>query len=130
MEQDDSKEYLDWIKKADEDELNVLSILKHRDGTPGAVCFLAQQMAEKYLKALLVYHKKPFPKVHDLLQLQTLLLGIVPDIKNHNAELDMLSTYYFETRYPGDYPEFFWNEAEEAHQSAARIKEFVLEKVK
>ncbi len=114
MERPDSRNYLDWIQKADEDELNALSILRHRDGTPGMVCFLAQQIAEKYLKALLVYYKKSFPKVHDLLQLQTLLIETIPSLKDYNQEFDLLSTYYFETRYPGDYEAFSWQDAEEA----------------
>lgn len=130
MNQSDSQNYLDWFKKADEDELNALSILKHRDGTPGAVCFLSQQTAEKYLKALLVFNNKKFPKIHDLVGLQTLLLDIVPDVKYLSNELDLLATYYFETRYPGDYPEFLWVDAEEACKAARKIKEFVLGKTK
>jgi HEPN domain-containing protein len=122
MNQSDSKNYLDWLKKADEDELNVVSILKHRDGTPGAACFLSQQMAEKYLKGLLVRNGKSFPKVHDLIQLQTLLLDIAPNIKDYSGELDVLITYYFETRYPGDYPEFSWADAEEAYTAAKKSK--------
>ncbi|MBI2459091.1 MAG: HEPN domain-containing protein [Parcubacteria group bacterium] len=41
-----------WVRKARDDELNIRSILKHRDGAPSGVCFLSQQMAEKYLKGL------------------------------------------------------------------------------
>jgi len=129
MNQNNSKNYLDWFQKADEDELNAGSILKHRDGTPSGVCFLSQQMAEKYLKGLLIYNNKSFPKIHDLIQLQTLLLDIIPDIKDYSNELDLLTTYYFEARYPGDYPEFTWKEAEQAYESAKRIKEFVLSKI-
>ena len=56
----------EWIKKANDDELNAVSILKHRDGTPNCVCFLSQQTAEKYLKAFLVQEKKKYPKIHPL----------------------------------------------------------------
>ncbi|MEI7621877.1 MAG: HEPN domain-containing protein [Candidatus Moraniibacteriota bacterium] len=55
-----------WVKKAQEDELNADSILKRRDGTPSVVCFLAQQLAEKYLKALLISFDLEVLKVHDL----------------------------------------------------------------
>lgn len=54
--------YQEWLKKAEDDELNAKSILKHRDGTPSGVCFLSQQIAEKCLKTLLVFNKKEFPK--------------------------------------------------------------------
>lgn len=53
----------EWIKKATEDELSCKSILRHMDASPSSVCFMAQQMGEKYLKALLVFHKKEFPKI-------------------------------------------------------------------
>lgn len=129
MNQNNSKNYLDWFQKADEDELNAESILKHRDGTPSGACFLSQQMAEKYLKGLLIYNNKNFPKTHDLIQLQTLLLDIIPDIKDCSKKLDLLTTYYFETRYPGDYPEFTWEEAEQAYEAATKIKQFVLSKI-
>ncbi len=126
----DSKNHLDWLEKAEEDELNALSILKHRDGTPSAACFLSQQVAEKHLKALLVFNNIRFPKTHDLIRLQTLLLNAVPDITDYSNELDLLTTYYFETRYPGDYPEFSWSDAEEALDAARKIKNFVSEKLK
>jgi len=123
------KHYLDWFNKADEDELNTVSILKHRDGTPSVVCFLSQQMAEKYLKGLLVYHEKDFPKIHDLIKIEELLLEFEPEIKEYKDELDLLNRYYIETRYPGDYPEFTWQEGEQAYEAAKKIKEFVLSKI-
>ncbi len=56
-----SKEELqanEWIKRANEDELSANVILKEEGGAPNTVCFLSQQMAEKYLKAFLIFHKK------------------------------------------------------------------------
>lgn len=123
------KNYQEWFRKADDDELNASSILKHKDGTPAVVCFLSQQMAEKYLKGLLVFYDQPFPKIHDLFQLETLLLKKIPEIEQLHQELKSLNRYYVETRYPGDYPEFFWHEAEEAIEFAKGVKEFVLEKI-
>ena len=71
-----------------------------------------------------------FPKVHDLLELEGLLLIVEPEIENYKKDLDLLSTYYFETRYPGEYPEFTLQEAQVAFGSANKIKEFVLGKTK
>jgi len=51
---------LEWIKRADNDELNIVSILKHKDGEPSLTCFLSQQMAEKYLKALLIFYENNY----------------------------------------------------------------------
>ncbi len=126
----DSKNYIDWFKKADEDELNALSILKHRDGTPSGVCFFSQQIAEKYLKGLLVYRDKPFRKVHDLIDLETLLKDFYADITNFHNDFALLNRFYIKTRYPGDFPEFSWQDAENAYEAAKGIKQFVLSKIK
>ncbi len=41
--------YLEWFRKADDDELSLTVILRE-GGAPSTACFLAQQVAEKYLK--------------------------------------------------------------------------------
>ena len=41
----------EWIKKANDDELNARSILAHRDGMPSGTCFLSHKMVEKYLNS-------------------------------------------------------------------------------
>ena len=119
--------YLEWFKKAEEDALSMKAVLK--EGHPSTGCFLAQQMAEKYLKGLMVFLNRNFPKVHDLLDLETLLLDVCPDIKEIHSDLDLLNRYYIETRYPGDYPEFSKEECRKSHQAAYRVKEFILRKV-
>ena len=124
MQNNTEKDYKAWFKKAEEDELSAKAVLK--DGAPSTGCFLSQQMAEKYLKGLLIFHKEEFAKIHDLLDLETLLLPIVPEIEELLGDLKLLNRYYVETRYPGDYPEFSLDECKEAYQSALRVKEFVL----
>ena len=86
MPNNNLKAYEEWIKKAADDELNAQSPYT-RDGAPSGVCFLSQQIAEKYLKALLVFHHKPFLKVHDLLDLETKLLETEPDVKPYIKNL-------------------------------------------
>ena len=121
--------YLEWFKRADEDELSINAILSEK-GAPSTVCFLSQQMAEKYLKGFLVFFNKPFAKVHDLLVLETLLLDEAKDIQSIHEDLVILNRYYIETRYPGDYPEFNFEEAGNAYEAAKRIKEFVMIKIR
>jgi HEPN domain-containing protein len=130
MSQIDSKNYQEWIEKAKEDELNALSLLKHRDGTPSMICFISHQISEKYLKAFLIFIQKPFRKVHDLIELETLIIETEKDIAEFHEDFKLLNRYYIETRYPGDYPEFSWDEAEESYEAAKKIKEFVLNKIK
>lgn len=120
----------EWLEKAQNDELNANSILTHKDGTPDAVCFLSQQMAEKLLKSLLVFYQIRFPKVHDLTVLVNLLSLKESEITQFNKDLKILNRYYIETRYPGDYPEFSWNDAQEALTVAEKVKSFVLKKEK
>ena len=86
-------------------------------------------MAEKLLKALLIFLQEKFSKTHDLLELQTMLLDIAPDINDYEKDLDILNVYYIETRYPGDYPDFTLKEAKEAKEAADKIKGFVFNKI-
>jgi len=125
----EEKIYQEWFNKGNEDELNLTSVLRHRDGTPGNVCFLSQQMAEKYLKGMLIYFGKDFPKVHDLKLIATMLEEIVSDIFELDEKFTILNKYYIITRYPGDFPEFSWTEAENAYEAAGKIKKFVLSKI-
>lgn len=123
------KNYLEWLKKAHDDELSSQGILEDQHGAPSTVCFLCQQMAEKFLKCILVFHKQGFPKIHDLLALETQVIKVDSEVKRIHSELVLLNRYYVETRYPGEFPEFSWQDAKEAFAAASRIKKFVLNKV-
>lgn len=120
--------YENWLKKAEEDELSINAILNN-GGSPSTACFLSQQVAEKCLKALIVFYNKDFPKIHDLNELETIILALEPDIKSLHQELSKLTIYYIETRYPGDYPEFTFEEAKQAFEAAKRVKDFILKKI-
>ena len=65
--------YEKWIRRANED-LAVAEQLLY-DGVPyfGSIGFHAQQAAEKFLKACLVWHQIEFPKTHDLEELLRLV---------------------------------------------------------
>lgn len=79
---------------------------------------------------MLVYHNRPFRKIHDLVELETLLREYNNDITDLHDDFRLLNRFYVKTRYPGNYPEFSWQDAEEALAAAERIKKFVLEKIK
>ena len=121
----------EWLKKAQDDELNANSILKHRDGTPGCVCFLCQQMAEKLLKAFLVQERKEYPKIHSLLRLVELCGKIDKNFSDDDLKEDIvfLNVFYAPARYPEIYYDFTWQEAEQAMEAANNIKEFILKKL-
>lgn len=118
----------EWFERARNDELNARAILKDRDGTPTLVCFLSQQLAEKFLKGALVYFTgDDVEKTHALRRLGRLLASHVPEIAEHAADLDRLSEYYVTTRYPSDVPleSFTWEHAEAALAAAQKLAEIV-----
>lgn len=119
-----------WLNKIQDDELSAKSILEHKDGSPSTVCFLSQQIAEKFLKTLIIFLDIELEKVHDLIKLSSLIGDRIPEILEIKGELDFLNRYYIETRYVGDFPEFSWTDAEKSFDSAIKIKTFVLEKIK
>lgn len=67
-----------------------------------AVCFHAQQCAEKYLKARLQESGTPFGKTHDLTVLLNMVLPFEPSWNTLLTDLQTLSAYAVAYRYPGD----------------------------
>lgn len=124
-----TKYVADWLARAAED-IQVAEILLKGGSLPNSICFHAQQAGEKYFKAFLAFQGKNVRKVHDLNALLTLCLDIDASFNELKSEADSLDKFYTETRYPGNYPEFTFKEAENALQAAIRIKGFVLSKIK
>jgi HEPN domain-containing protein len=93
----------EWVEKAEGDfrsarrELRVRSHPNH-----DLVCFLSQQCAEKYLKAQLVEAGISFPKTHDLVALLKMLLPVEPLLASVRCNVDGLTDYAVEFRYPSE----------------------------
>lgn len=95
-------EILEWVDKAEGDWVVVLrEAAVTVDPNFDAVCFHAQQCAEKYLKARLVMSGVSFRKSHDLLYLLELVLKIEPSWKFLHDSLFKLTTFAVAIRYPG-----------------------------
>ncbi len=93
---------LEWVRKAEADYRVALRELGVTvDASPGAVTFHAQQCVEKYLKAILLEHGLPVPKIHDLLRLWTLASPCSSHLKRRPGGLGNLSAGAVEYRYPG-----------------------------
>ena len=109
-----------WLRFAEED-LQEAERLTEQPGTvPRHPAWLAQQAAEKALKAVLVFEQIAFPYTHNL----TTLSNLIPDewsVAQAEADLERLSEYAVESRYPGDLPEITSTEAEEATADARRL---------
>lgn len=80
----------EWFSKATDDELSAKDILTNKEGAASTVCFLSQQMAEKYLKGYLIFQGKEFPKIHDLAKLLKLCQKI--DIEFSKLKSESIST--------------------------------------
>ena len=92
-----------WLKKADND----IKIIEHELMLPesewvnDAICFHCQQAAEKYLKALLIFHESDVPKTHNIEYLQSLIKERHPDISE--IEVKDLSLFGVDIRYPDNF---------------------------
>lgn len=124
-----TKYVADWLTRANED-IRVAEILLKEGGLPNTICFHSQQAAEKHLKAYLAFQEKHIRKVHDLGALLSFCLEVDKSFSKIESEINYLSKFYIETRYPGDYPEFTLKDAQEASEAAQKIKGFVMSKIK
>jgi len=92
----------EWIEKAEGDFATASRELRARKSPNyDAVCFHAQQCAEKYLKALLQEANSPFGKTHNLVGLLDLLLPTDPSWETMRSDLQRLSSFAVYVRYPG-----------------------------
>jgi len=93
----------DWVIKAEEDFAVVQVLVRRRQAAvQNAVCFHAQQCAEKYLKAFLIGSRVAFPKTHDLLNLLELARRCDHTIELLRPYLEYLEPYAVNLRYPGE----------------------------
>jgi HEPN domain-containing protein len=95
-------ETLEWIEKADGDWATMMREAQVEENPNfDAVCFHAQQCAEKYVKARLVESNINFRKTHDLLNLLNNLIKIDTTWNDLEETLGQLSVFAVAYRYPG-----------------------------
>ena len=110
----------EWVDKAEEDYRVMAAIAGLNPPAHDAVCFHAQQAAEKYLKAVLAERVIAFPKVHDLTRLLDLIDPAINELSAMRADLDALSRLSVQVRYPGFSTDSA--KAEEAGRIAAAVR--------
>ena len=92
----------EWIDKAEGDLLTAQREYRARNRPNyDAVCFHAQQTAEKYLKAYLQESGGVIPRIHNLVDLVSLCIEVDPTYSILEPELRGLDGYAVRTRYPG-----------------------------
>ncbi len=85
------------------------------------LCFDAQQVAEKAIKAVLVHRRVRFPKTHAISDLLTLAAGSGLVVPAEAREASFLSSYAVETRYPGEWEDVSEEEYCHAIDLAGRV---------
>ncbi len=111
-----------WVEKAEEDwEVALLALGAPHARAYNAICFHAQQCAEKYLKGQLQEDSLAIPKTHDLGKLLDLVLPTQPFWGVLRPALDSLTTYAVDFRYPGDTANK--EEAEDAVEDCRQVRE-------
>ena len=94
---------LEWIQKAEGDY--TIMRQNHQSSTPvyDAICFHAQQCIEKYLKAWLQEADIPFSKTHNLKDLLSLIVPIIPSWQAWHEDFSAFTTHAVDLRYPGEF---------------------------
>ena len=93
----------EWIDKAEADLVSAgREYRARRRPNYDAACFFAQQCVEKYLKARLTEAGRSFPRIHDLSALLDLVLPLEPLWEVFRPQLESLTSYAVEFRYPGE----------------------------
>ncbi len=124
------KEFIDsWIEKAEKDLLTVKHELSFSDAVTESVCFHCQQAAEKFLKAYLIFLEISFTKTHEIGELITKCENKDKEISVIKEEADKLTDYAISVRYPEEPFEPTLQEANEAFETATRIRIFVLDRI-
>ncbi len=96
-----SSNWEEWVRKADSDLLCIRNNVAASEVPWDAVCFHAQQAAEKMLKAFLVFNLQTPKRVHDLLALLDACAAIEPGLAVLKPACERLNALGAEIRYPG-----------------------------
>ncbi|WP_297212338.1 MULTISPECIES: HEPN domain-containing protein [Thermodesulfovibrio] len=121
---------LRWFKKAENDIKNIENNLKSEDFPTDTVCFHAQQAVEKFFKGALVYFQRDISKTHDLVRLLSEIVDLIPELKEFEEDLERLTEFSVEVRYPDTFYEPTLEEAKYSYEIATKIREIILNKVK
>ena len=114
----------EWADKAEGDFATAQRELEAVDHPNyDAVCFHAQQCAEKYLKACLQEANLLFRKTDDLSELLNLALSINPEWDSLRTDLNSLSAFAVEYRYPGESATI--DEAREALERCRKVRQIM-----
>jgi HEPN domain-containing protein len=93
------------------------------------VVFHCQQLVEKSLKALLVWHDRAFRKTHNLVEIGQQVVTIDSTLENLLRRAALLTEYAWKFRYPGEPGEPAAAEAQDALSLAREVHEAILSRL-
>ena len=120
MSEPDATEAQRWMRYAREDLFAAKGAVALEGAAPRHACWLAQQAAEKAIKAALVLLEIDYPRAHDLDALRS-LLPKGSQFQCTCSDLAELTEWAVEARYPGDWPEATQADADLAVRQAATV---------
>ena len=109
-----------WLRWADEDLVAARHSADDTEVAPRVACSLAQQAAEKAIKALVVSSDLDPPKTHNLLRLARMLAEETAS-RPLDVDLEDLTRWAIEGRYPGDLDEATSRDAARAVELADQV---------
>ena len=117
-----------WLSKAGHDLLAARRCAAEDDVTLDVAVYHCQQAGEKALKGFLHFHKREFPKTHDLRALVPRCIEIEAGFVALDPDAEHLTPLATSFRYPDDYVPLNPTRAEfdEALAAAQRVYDFVL----
>lgn len=115
-----------WLTFASQDLAAAQRMLADQNFASRHICWLAQQAAEKSIKAALILLQIDFPWRHDLDALSNLLPEDW-DLKAKKPDLAALTEWAVEARYPGPWPEATTRDANAAVKQAETMVRLIRE---
>ncbi len=118
----------EWVDKAEGDFHTAMREARAlRFPNYDAVCFHAQQCAEKYLKAYLQEHERRFSRTHNLIVLLEQCREVDPSFEFQREWLKILDRYAVSFRYPGE--QATREEARDALRAMREVRAFIRQKL-
>ncbi len=117
-----------WLEKARRDLSIAMNNINSSEPFTDIICFHAQQAAEKYIKAYLVWQEIEFPKSHALEDLILLAAQKDASFLRFKEQLTELTPYAVEIRYP-EFEEPLLVDAKKAVEIVSELKNFILGKL-
>ena len=128
-EQPIGRQVQEWLAKADSDLAAAEALVRDGGAHADHICFLAQQAAEKTVKAVLLAVHARIPRTHDLSFLIDLVDAAERELARALRPLEALTPYAAGLRYPSYMPPAKASEAVTALQLARAARAMARERL-